>query len=166
MISSRALAGNSASESARPPALDARGSSSSRPPPRGRASGENAEARALLDEVRRACTSLEALVAHGEQLGALAVADIRARVLDIQNRLERDVICAVLIGDDKPRRITFMNALLGEPLLAAEARNPGKILSLRTAPTRHYLARGERHAFDFDKLHPDRAPELARLARR
>jgi hypothetical protein len=161
MISSRALVGKSASESARPPALDARGLSSSRPPPRVRGGpGENADARALLDEVQRACTSLEALVAHGEQLGALAVADVRTRVLDIQRKLDRDTICAVLIGDDKPRRITFMNALLGESLFAAEARTPGKIVSLRTGPKRHYLARGERHAFDFDKLHPDRAPEL------
>ncbi|HMJ10503.1 MAG TPA: hypothetical protein VK524_03800, partial [Polyangiaceae bacterium] len=157
------MSGKPAAQSVRPVAPNARRTPSSRPPPRVRAPvSEQAESKALLDEVRRACGTLDALLSHAEQLGPLGVADVRTRLSGIRKKLDAQDLCVVLLGEDKPRKAAFVNALLGHILLPGEARTPATLVSVRRAIARHYVARSPSHTFDFDKLHPDRSRDFAR----
>lgn len=150
-------------ESAPPHTPDRRESPSSRPPPRVRPPPrENAEARALNDEIQRAIATLTALLEHTEQLGQSRVNELRARLALIDRKLNAESVCAAVIGEEKPRKTMFLNALLGQPLLPARIRGPSKLLYLRRGSTQNYLARGEQQTFDFEQDHPDRSREFAR----
>jgi hypothetical protein len=114
----------------------------------------------LLEEVQRASATLKALLGHCEQLGQSTVGELRAQLALIDGKLTAQSACAVIIGEEKPRKATFINALLGERLLPNESDAGSQLLYLRRGAAERYTARGERRILEFDRVHPDRAHEV------
>src|SRR5688572_16012082 len=130
----------------------------SRPPAREQRpeSTHSVEGDALLEEVRAALATLEGLLAHGEHLGEAVVARIRSTVSEVQERLDRRDLFVVLVGEPGAGKTTFLNALLGDPVLPSVGKDPLHAAYLRASSAEGYTARrADGTEVVFEKRHPD-----------
>ena len=83
---------------------------------------------ALQHAVAETLPVLEALLAHGAPLGEEGVAAI-ARARDgIRERLARETLQIVIAGEKKAGKSTFLNAILGAPVLGTAVRDSGTVV--------------------------------------
>ena len=119
-------------------------------------SSHSAEGDALLDEVRNSVATLKGLLTHASDLGESVAANIRATLASVEAKLEQRELCVVVVAERGAGMTTFLNALLGEPLLPTTQRKPKSIRFLRRGPRQRYVAHRANGALvDFEKLHPD-----------
>ena len=99
---------------------------------------------ALLEAVARALPDLEALLEHGDVLGAEPTAAVKDTIARGRARLEREAPHVVVVGEQKSGKSTFLNALLGVRLLGTAAREcTATVTRLRWGETYGYEARFE-----------------------
>jgi GTP-binding protein EngB required for normal cell division len=117
--------------------------------------------------VREALRTLEALLGHAAVLGEAATARLRLTVQEVSRRLERKELCVVVCGEKKAGKSTFLNALLGERILGAAAREcTGTVTFIRSGARPRYratLLSGDKE--DFAAKLPDRTSEFQALAK-
>lgn len=127
------------------------------------AAGPSPIVQALVTEVRAAITTLEALEKHRDRLGEQAVHAVSAVVQDNRRRLGRRELYVSVVGEKKVGKSTFLNALLGTPLLGAAVREcTGTVTFIRHGQTPDYRARmADGKTEEFSAVAPDRTQELS-----
>ncbi|MCB9743451.1 MAG: dynamin family protein [Alphaproteobacteria bacterium] len=114
----------------------------------------------LRADVRAALRQLDGLLAEAELLGE-AAAPLREASAQISRRLDEHELSVAIVGEKKAGKSTFINALLGAPVLSAAVREcTGTVSLIRTGPTPDYLARRlDGRVERFAARHPDRSAD-------
>lgn len=118
----------------------------------------------LLNEAREALELIERLAGHAEHMDKDdAAALFRAAEL-IRRRLEREHVVIAVVGEKKAGKSTFLNALLGAPLLGVAVREcTGTITEIRRGDEPHWRAELEHgKELRFSSAFRERRAALAR----
>jgi hypothetical protein len=120
------------------------------------------EGAALLDEVRASLVTLSSLLAHNDSLGPEVMAAVGATLQYAENKLSRQDLSVVVVGEKGAGATTFLDALLGDRVLGSAARGRRCITFIRSGPAAGYRARfaARGNVEDFDERFPDRTEEL------
>ncbi len=112
---------------------------------------------ALLREVQESLQALAELEPHGEQLGEPTIQRMRDTVAEIRQRLAREEVFVCVVGEQKAGKSTFLNAILGMPLLGTAVREcTGTVTYIRPASRPGYRARLQSGQWeDFAEKFPD-----------
>ena len=129
---------------------------------------EGGAAARLISVVSESLLILRSVLEHREQLGAEHAHQLEKIISDIERRRAKKELTVAVIGEFKAGKSTFLNAVLGVPLLGVGIQEfTGTITRLRHAPSLNYRAHllpeteGQAEAVEeFISICPDRTAEL------
>jgi GTP-binding protein EngB required for normal cell division len=123
----------------------------------------NAVGAELLGAVRGAVDCLAQLLHHEALIGPEATAAVRRSCDEARSRLDRSDIAVVIVGEQKAGKSTFLNAILGDRVLAAERREcTGTVTSIKLGRAVDYTAHFEDGTTErFADKTPDQCPAIS-----
>ena len=116
----------------------------------------------MLQTVASALHAFKSLREHAHVLGETVASSVENTVGDLERRLARKELYVCVAGEKKSGKSTFLNAILGERVLGAAAREfTGTVTEIRRADRFNYLARfNDGSVEEFSWLLPDRDAEF------
>jgi gas vesicle protein/GTP-binding protein EngB required for normal cell division len=119
---------------------------------------------ALLQAVHAAISTLTGIERHRPRMGNEPV-DLTLEVIkDARRRIDRKELFVCVVGEKKAGKSTFLNAILGEPILSAEVREcTGTVTFIRSSSDYDYRAELTSQRIEsFNDIFPDRRIQIAR----
>jgi GTPase Era involved in 16S rRNA processing/gas vesicle protein len=123
---------------------------------------------ALMAAVQNALGTLGGLERHRARMGDGPVNLAKEVISDARRRIQRNELYVCVVGEKKVGKSTFLNAILGAPLLSTAVREcTGTVTIIRTGPQLAFRATFENGAVEtLDSLFQDRSAQLKRMGTR